>query len=213
MAERNWKPRSRFRSSPASCSARSGVPCSSASLQRCTRSRSFSSSADFALLEILLDALEPALGDAEVRENQLVLHRLRIARGIDRTRRVRDRRDRETRERRARARRRSCSRRHRRAPARPPRAGGDDVGELDRRRHPFLRVVHRGQLVEPCVGDFGDADIHVAFAARRLVHAGHQLKESGFSAGGKANQRRAQHEFLLSTRPSWSEPTRTTRGP
>ena len=36
------------------------------------------------LLQILLDALEPAFGDAEVREDQFVFHRLRVARGIDR---------------------------------------------------------------------------------------------------------------------------------
>ena len=35
-------------------------------------------------LQILLDALDPAFGDAEVREDQFVFHRLRIARGIDR---------------------------------------------------------------------------------------------------------------------------------
>ena len=150
----------------------------------------------FTLLEILLDAFEPALGDAEVREDQLVLHRLRIARGIDRARRVRDRR---------------IAKRANDVDERVgvlvagniderlrPRArGGDDVGELDSRRHPFLRVVHRGQLVQPLVGDFGDPDIHVALAARRLVNARHQLKESGFSAGRKANQRRAQHDVSL----------------
>jgi hypothetical protein len=38
----------------------------------------------YTLLQILLDALETALGDAEIGEDQLVLHRLRVARGIDR---------------------------------------------------------------------------------------------------------------------------------
>ena len=99
-------------------SARSGLPSSSAALQRSTRSRSFSSSGERALLQILLDALEPPLGDAEVGEDQLVLHRLRVARRVDRAGRMRDRRRRETRGRRGRARRRSCSRRRRPAPAR-----------------------------------------------------------------------------------------------
>ena len=70
------------------------------------------------LLQILLEPLEPPLGDAEVGEDQLVFHRLRVARRIDRARRMRRPPRRETRARRARARRRSCSRRRRRAPAR-----------------------------------------------------------------------------------------------
>ena len=45
-----------------------------------------------ALLQILLEPFEPALGDAEVREDQLVFHRLRVARRIDRPRRMRHRR-------------------------------------------------------------------------------------------------------------------------
>ena len=42
-------------------------------------------------LQILDEALQPAFGDAEVREDQLVFHRLRVARRIDRPGRVRHR--------------------------------------------------------------------------------------------------------------------------
>jgi hypothetical protein len=37
-----------------------------------------------ALLQILVDALEPPLGNAEIREDQFVLHGLRVACGVDR---------------------------------------------------------------------------------------------------------------------------------
>src|ERR1051325_6328382 len=73
-------------------------------------------------------------------------------------------------------------------------AGRNDVGELHRRGHAFFRVVHRRQLVQPLVGHFRYADVHVALSLRRVVNAGHQLKESGFSAGREAYERRAQHE-------------------
>ena len=43
-----------------------------------------------ALLQIFLEALEPPFDDAEVREDQLVLHRLRVARRIDRACGMRD---------------------------------------------------------------------------------------------------------------------------
>ncbi len=41
------------------------------------------------LFQILFDAFEPAFGDSEIRQNQLVFHRLRITGGVDRARRVR----------------------------------------------------------------------------------------------------------------------------
>ena len=84
FAERNWKPRRRFRSSPRE-------------LERAQRlsvfERRLTSAHEIALLfelrrapflQILLDALDSAFGDAEIREDQFVFHRLRVARGIDR---------------------------------------------------------------------------------------------------------------------------------
>src|SRR5882672_9271352 len=38
----------------------------------------------FPSFQVLLDPLEPTFREAEVRQNQLVFHRLRVARGIDR---------------------------------------------------------------------------------------------------------------------------------
>ena len=71
-----------------------------------------------ALLEIPLEPLEPPFDDAEVREDELVLHRPHVARRIDRAGRMRHRRDRETSARRAAARRRCGTARRRAAPAR-----------------------------------------------------------------------------------------------
>ena len=45
-----------------------------------------------ALLQIFLETFESPLDDAEVGEDQLVLHRLRVARRVDRARCMRDRR-------------------------------------------------------------------------------------------------------------------------
>ena len=70
-------------------------------------------------LQIALEPLEPPLDDAEVREDDLVLHRPHVARRIDRAGRVRHRRDRGTCARRGAARRR-CGTARRRA-ARPRR--------------------------------------------------------------------------------------------
>ncbi len=57
-----------------------------------------------------------------------------------------------------------------------------DVGELNGRGDPLAWVVHRGEPVEPLIRNFRDADVHVALAAWSVVNAGHQLKQSGFSA-------------------------------
>ena len=103
------------------------------------------------LLQILLDAFEPPLGDAEVGEDQLVFHRLGVARRIDRPGGMGHRRIAE---------------------------GADDVdervgvlvagdiderlgarfrrrrhvGEFDGGGHALLRVVHRRQRIESRVG-------------------------------------------------------------
>ncbi len=147
------------------------------------------------LLQILLEPLETPFDDDEVREDQLVFHRLRVARRIDRAGGVRDRcvaegaDDVDERvgvlvaghvDERLRA----CFRR------------SDDVGELDGRRDPFLRVVHPGEDVEPGVGHLGNADVDVALAARRLFGAGHQLKQGRLAAGGETDQSRTEHEFF-----------------
>ena len=118
-------------------------------------------------LEIFLEPLETAFRDAEIREDQFVLHRLRVARGIDRAGRDAAPPDPETRAARARARRRSCTRRRRRAPARRRCAGRDKVGELDRRRHALFRVVHRRQAIETSVGHLRNADRTFALAGPR----------------------------------------------
>ena len=111
-----------------------------------------------ALLQVLLEPLEPPLGDAEVGEDQLVFHRLRVARRIDRARRMRDGRIVERAQ--------DVDERvgvlvggdvdERLRAAGPP--GDREVGELDRRRHALFRVVHRGQAIEPRVGHLRNAD-------------------------------------------------------
>ena len=87
-------------------------PCSAGSGRAPSRGRRTCSSSDPSR------AARAALDDAEVGEDQLVFHRLRVARRIDRSRRDAAPPRRETRARRAPARRRSCSRRRRPAPRR-----------------------------------------------------------------------------------------------
>ena len=86
LADRNWNPRKRFRSSPFSSSARSGLPASSAA-QTVIRSR-LSEIGGARLFQILFEPLEASLGDDEIREDQFVFHGLRIARRIDRAGRM-----------------------------------------------------------------------------------------------------------------------------
>ena len=162
-------------------SARSGVPSSSAALHRCTSSRSSSSSADLRLLQIFLDAFQTAFRDAEIREDQLIFHRLRVARRIHRSGWMRDcfvaKRAHDVNKRVSVLVRGDIDERLRAGASRR-----DQIGELHRRRHSLARVVHRRQRVEARVGNFRDADRHVAFAARRVFRARHQLKKSGFAA-------------------------------
>ena len=104
-------------------------------------------------LQILFDSLEATFGDAEISEQQLVFHRLRVTRGIHRSRRVRHRlvakRAHDVHQRvsvlvrgnvneclRTRARRR------------------DQIGEFDGRGNAFARVVHRREDVEARVRHF-----------------------------------------------------------
>jgi hypothetical protein len=74
---------------------------------------------------------------------------------------------------------------------------GGEIGEFNRGRHAFPRVVHRRQAIEPCVGYFRDADRCLALAvraARRFTRAGHELKQGGFAAGAEANERCPEHQ-------------------
>ena len=75
-----------------SSSARSGRPSSSAARHDGQHVALAFEVGGAGLLEILLQPLQTALCDAEVREDQLVFHRLRVARRIDRAGRVRHRR-------------------------------------------------------------------------------------------------------------------------
>ena len=142
-----------------------------------------------ALLEIAFEPLEPALDDAEVGEDDFVLHRPDVARGstvpagcgtdgiaehphdVQQRVGVAERRDVEQRLR-ARLR---------------PAGGAGDVGELHRRGHALARVEQRRQPVEPLVGDARDADVRVGLAAGRgaSLRAGEELEEAVLPDEGK----------------------------
>src|SRR5204863_9961482 len=73
------------------------------------------------------------------------------------------------------------------------------------RRHPFSRVVHRGQPVEARVGHLRNPDEGLTFAvggAAALFGARHQLKQCRFAARTEANKRSAKH---------WSKPRMVAR--
>jgi hypothetical protein len=75
--------------------------------------------------------------------------------------------------------------------------GRREIGELDGRRNPLFRVVHRGQPIEPGIGHLRDPDRHVALPVRGaagLLGARHQLKQGGFAAGPEADEGRSEHE-------------------
>src|SRR5262245_11365597 len=145
------------------------------------------------LLQVLLYPLEPPLEDAEVGEDQLVLHRLRIPGGIDRARRMRNclvvKGAHDVHERVGVLVAGHVDERLRTGPR-----GADDVGELDRRGHALPRVVHGSEAVEARVGDFGGADVDVAFAWGRLAGGGHELKEGCLAVAIQADERRTEHE-------------------
>ena len=146
--------------------------------------------------EVALEAFEPPLGDAKVREDQLVFHRLGVACGIDRAGRMWN------------------GRILKRAEHVDEGVGvliGDDVhecfcaagsarrrevGELDGRGHAFSRVVHRRQAIQPRVGHFGDADCRLALAVDRaggFPHARHQLKQRRLPARRESYEGRPKH--------------------
>ena len=150
------------------------------------------------LLQILFDPLEPPLGHAEVCEDEFVFHRLRVARRIDRAGGGRNRFVAK-----------GADHVYERVgvlvagdvdePLGAAACWPDHVGELHRRRNPLSRVVHAGEDVEAVVRDFGDPDVDVALAPRRLLGARHELEQRRLATGGKADERRAEHK-----RPSLS---------
>ena len=101
------------------------------------------------LLRVALEAFEAPFDDAQVREDDFLFHRAHIARGIDGSRRVRHRRiakqaD-DVQQRVGVAKGRDVEQRGR---TRPHARGTAHVGELDRRRHVFLGVEQRRQLIQ-----------------------------------------------------------------
>ena len=193
LAERNWKPRSRLRSSPCK-------------IERAERTSVFERRAAErhdvalafeigrpALLQILLEPFEPPFGDAEVREDQLVFHRLRVASRVDRPGRMRHRRIRErpqhVDERVGVLVRGDIDERLRRA--------GPDrrrhVRELDGRRHALLGVVHRGQAIEALVRHLRNADGRLALSGRRPRGVGHELEKGGLAGLTESDEGRPQH--------------------
>ncbi len=187
LADRNWKPRRRLRSSPARPSVRSGVPSSSARRHASSVSCSFFSSGGRGLLEVLLEPIEPAFDDTEVREDQFVLHRLRVAGGIDRPGRVRhavvpEQADNVQQGVRV------AERRHVEEVLRAAAvAGAGDVGKLHGRGGGLPRGEHRREPRQALVGHAGNADVRLGLAvmgrARRFARA-RQEAEKGALAGG-----------------------------
>ena len=146
------------------------------------------------LLQVLLDPFQPAFGHAEIRQNQLVLHRPRIACRFHLTGRVGHCRIAEG----------AhdvhqcvgilvCDDVDERLGAAARRR---EVGEFNGGRHALARVVHRGQAIEPRVGNFRNADRGFTLAvrgARGPGRAGHELEEGGLAAGRESNEGGAKH--------------------
>ena len=145
-------------------------------------------------LQVLVEPLEPSFDHAKVGQNQLVFHRLRIARRVDRLGDVGHRlvgeRPHDVNQ---------CvgvlvgDHVHQR-PGAPARAG--QIGELDRGRRVFLGGEHRREPVESGIGDFGDPNLHLSPALCRpsgLADGRHELKERGFAGGRQSDQCSAKH--------------------
>ena len=120
------------------------------------------------LLQVALEPFEPPLDDAEVREDDLVLHRPHVARGIDGAGGVRHRRiakhAHDVEQRVGVAERRDVEQRRGAGLAG---GGAAHVGEFDRRGRVFLRIEERGELVEARIGHARDADVGVLLPAGR----------------------------------------------
>src|SRR5580692_2592818 len=85
-------------------------------------------------------------------------------------------------------------------------ADGADVHVLDRRMREFLRVVKRGQAVEPVVRNLGHADVRLARIGPRLVRKmrlGQNPKQRCLAHLRQANDsslhRKASSSWLLAT--------------
>ena len=146
------------------------------------------------LLSVALDPFETALRHLQVRENQLVFHRLRIARRIDTA---------------------GCMRyvlgaEHPHDVQQCMRlAVGPHVDEAARRRgagkirkrhrggHVPLRVEQRRESVEPRVGDRGCADVHFVASESSCcavsVSAGQEAEERGLARGRESDKAGAEH--------------------
>ena len=158
------------------------------------------------LLQVPLDAFEPALGDAEVGEDQLVLHRLGVGRRVDRRAHGGDglvaKRAHDVHERVG-----VAERRHVEQCLGRCVPGARQVGELDRGRHPPRGDEQSREPVEPRVGHPRHADrrldLPVTAAPGGVVVARHQVEEGGLAGRRESNQRSAQHvRRLILTRHS-----------
>ena len=131
-------------------------------------------------LQIALETLQAAFDNAEVGEDDFVLHLPNVSPGIDGTRRMWHRGIAEhpddVQERVSIPEWRDVEQRLR---ARSARRRAGNVRELHRRRHSLARVEERRQFVEPLVRNARNADVRVALAAgaRRLLHAREELEE------------------------------------
>jgi hypothetical protein len=147
------------------------------------------------LLQIALQALQPALRDPEVGGMRLILHGPRIGLGPDGARRMRDRRLAESPdhvdESVGVAERDDVQKR-----VSGGAAGARQVGKLDGRRDPLLAWKERRQLVEAAVWHPGHANTGFqpgVAAARSVEVSRHQLEEGGLAGRREADQGSAQH--------------------
>ena len=195
LAERNWKPRSSFRSSPDHLEAaqrRAVLERGAAALEQVALALELRRAP---LLQVALDPFKAFLDHAEIRQDQLVLHRLRVgirtdglgvmgdagvaegAHDVNERVGVAKRGDveqglggRATRRR--------------------------QVRELDGGRRVLARAVQLGQAVEPLVRHLRDAHARLELGVPRpgsLALARHQLEEGGLPRGGEADQGGPQH--------------------
>ena len=185
-----WRPRPRGRGRAA------GGPFSSASLHATQDLLLALQFRRRALLQVLLEPLEAPLDDAEVGEDQFLVHRAVIARGIEARRRAaRSRRGtRAATWTSASALRNGATSTRSLAPAAP--AAGH-VRELHRGRDVLPRVEHRGQAVEAGVGDARDADVGVGLpvlaGTDALAGARHEPEQRGLAGRGVADESCSKH--------------------
>ncbi len=149
-----------------------------------------------AFLALFLEALETPLDHAQVGEDQLVFHALRVAGGIHRTTRVghglvaegADDVDEGVG---------IFVAGHVHQGSSAAAAGGDHVGELNGGRRSLLRIEDGREPIEARIGHFRDADGRLTLPPRRVFRARHQLEEGGLAGRREADQRSVQHEENL----------------